>query len=344
MKVVSDSQVVRHLLSALNKESILNEFHPTLLKALAEYEENPDIAPERTVRLSNTPDSDTTHLFMPCIAPHKVGVKVISGGPTNAKKGLGFQGCVMVLNEYTGQLEAIVDAKSLTAFRTALASSLGLARVLGDSTKMLPELSVFGSGPQAFWHVYLAVQLFQDRIERVNVISRSSGASLAQELSSHIRVPVEAIKLEETEKVKEHVQNSSIVFGCTPSQEGIIRKEYLNTDPAFTKFVSVIGSYKPHMIELDLQFIEKYYTEQDTAVLVDSKDHTLAEAGELIQGKIKKSQLVSLTELYGSAVNLERLSTATGVVWQKLVGLSVMDIAMAKLVMNTKEGTELDFV
>lgn len=346
MKVVSDSQVIKHLYATLNKDSILKEYQPALLNALSQYEQNPEIAPERTVRTSNTPGSDTTHLFMPCIAPNSVGVKVISGGPSNSKAGLGFQGSVMILNEYTGTLEAVLDGKSLTAFRTGLASTLGLVKVFNANSSeqaMLPELLVFGSGPQAFWHVYLAVKLYGDRIERVNVISRSSAIKLAEQLRSVLSTRIEAIDVSDEETVKAHVSNSAIVFGCTPSEDGIIHGEYLNANPAYIKFVSVIGSYKPHMIELNLNFIKKYYSGQNTPVVVDSKSHALAEAGELIQGEIQTSQLVSLTELYLGGYKPEALACATGVVWQKLVGLLVMDVSMAKHVMNTPEGTEVDF-
>lgn len=347
MKVVSDSQVVKHLYATLDKESILNEYQPALLNALSQYEQNPDIAPERTVRTTNTPGSDATHLFMPCIAPNSVGVKVISGGPSNSKAGLGFQGSVMILNEYTGSLEAVLDGKSLTAFRTGLASTLGLVKVFdvnNSEQEMLPELLVFGSGPQAFWHVYLAVKLYGDRIKRVNVISRSSAFKLAEQLEAVLPVQIVAIDVGDEEKVKSHVSNSAIVFGCTPSEEGIIHGDYINQDPTLLKFVSVIGSYKPHMIELNLSFIKENYTGQKAPILVDSKSHALAEAGELIQGEIQMGQLVSLTQLYSGNYAPKSLACATGVVCQKLVGLLVMDISIAKHIMSTPEGTHVDFV
>lgn len=341
MKIVSDKQVVDHLLSTLNRESIVAEYHPALLSALQLYEENPEVAPERTVRTSNTDDCDTTHLFMPCIAPHAVGLKVISGGPQSSKKGLGFQGALLVLDEYTGEVRALVNAKSLTAFRTGLASSLGLVKVHdpSDSAEMLPELLVFGAGPQAFWHAVLAGRLYEGRVKRINVVSRSLGSAqkMADDLASVVKQEVFAYALGD-DQVGPHVQNSSIVFGCTPSTEGIILKEYINSDPTKRKFISLIGSYKPHMHELDLGFISQYYTGHGVKVLADSKSHALAEAGELIQGKIGEDQLVSLTELNEIT---EQMVSAGGVVLLKIVGLLIMDVVMAKFVMERTEGTEL---
>lgn len=343
MKIVSDKQVHEHLIATLDRHLIVHDYHPPLLAALQAYESNPDVAPERTVRTSNTPGSDTTHLFMPCIAPNAVGVKVISGGPTNGQRGLGFQGALMILDEYTGQLVAVVNAKTLTAFRTGLASSVALAKVFDPvlPPPMLPEMSVFGAGPQAYWHVVLAGRLYPELLKRVNVISRSKATAqkLADELLLVVPQQVHAYALGEESELEQHVSNSSVVFGCTPSTEAIIRKKYINSDPGTRKFISLIGSYKLHMIELDLAFLAEYYTGKDAKVVVDSKSHTLAEAGELIQGNIGEDQLVSLVEL-GS---VDSVTSAGGVVLLKIVGLLIMDVVMAKYVMEHTAGTETDF-
>ena len=97
---------------------------------------------------------------MPCISPDEVGLKVISGGPGNNSKGLGFQGCVLIMDEITGQLKAVINANNLTAFRTALASSLGLT-LIALNANILPELSAFGVGLQAYWHIKLALLLYE---------------------------------------------------------------------------------------------------------------------------------------------------------------------------------------
>lgn len=341
MKIISDTAVNAHLLGSLSRETIISEYQPVLLGILDEFEKRSEIAPERTVQVSSTSDSDTTHLFMPCIASHNVGVKVISGGPTNSRKGLGFQGSVMIIDEYTGELQAVINAKTLTAFRTALASSVGLVKFLDPVTGILPELAVFGAGPQAFWHVVVACRLYP-QITRVNVISRSvqSANDLASELSLVLDAEICAISLGDTIAVKQHVQNSSIIYGCTPSTEGIIREEFINSDPCKRKFISLIGSYKPHMVELDLNFISAHYTHNNVLMVVDLPEHVLREAGEVIQGAIPMSSLVLLVRL--KEANLCDFVTTTGVVVQKLVGLLVMDIAVGRFLMNTIAGVTIN--
>ncbi|KAI9678789.1 MAG: hypothetical protein M1817_005847 [Caeruleum heppii] len=74
----------------------------------------------------------------------------------------------------TGHPLALISAATLTAFRTALASTLLFRR--RDRVK---TLTVFGAGKQAYWHVRLALLLRGDEIKRVNVVNRSFERGMA---------------------------------------------------------------------------------------------------------------------------------------------------------------------
>ncbi|KHC84279.1 hypothetical protein MGS_00846 [Candida albicans P78042] len=338
MKVISDQAVTEFLNKTLSKESILDAFQPTLLKSLTTYSQDSDhIVPPRTVQPSNNPNSDTTHIYMPCISPDEVGLKVISGGPGNNSKGLGFQGCVLIMDEVTGQLKAVLNANNLTAFRTALASSLGLTKLIAPSNaNILPELSAFGVGLQAYWHIKLALLLYEGKIKEVNILNRTlkNAETLADRLSKEFKnVKFNSFSYQdESSGFIPHVQNSSIIFGCTPATSPIIKKEYLNTNPEVPKFISLIGSYKPHMIELDLNLC-KELKQKGISIIVDSKEHTLHEAGELIQAEFDETQLIEIHELcadFDATVTDE----ITGITVQKIVGLSIMDLSIGKMISN----------
>lgn len=358
MKVITEDNVERYFNSTLSRDAIINKFQPALLKGLMNYEKNPsNIVPPRIVQTTNTENSDTTHLFMPCIAPNEVGIKLISGGPSNSKKGLGFQGCILVLDEYTGSLQGVLNAKSITAFRTALASTIPMVKVLDpyDIDISVSSISVFGVGLQAYWHVKLALILYHDQVSHVNIINRT--LKNAQELANKLfmefpNVAFEAYLYSEEDQlasIKKQVSNSSIIFGCSPSTDAVIKADYINHDPNKKKFISLIGSYKPHMIELDLDFIVPHYKEAASKpkILVDSKEHTLHEAGELIQSGIDESQLIELTDFYNSKKESSEYATSTNVVVLKLVGLSVMDLSIANLIIkdidNSQSFTVHDF-
>ncbi|CAN3356479.1 hypothetical protein DICA2_C03070 [Diutina catenulata] len=337
MLILSDAQVNSYLDSHLSQQSLLESFIPHLTRSLETYGQNPDgIVPPRVVQTSNHPGCDTTHLYMPCISPDEVGIKVISGGPGNNAKGVGFAGCVLVLDEQTGEARALVNAASLTAFRTALAAMIGATKVVPVS-EQVDEIAVFGVGRQAEWHVKLALLLYPS-ISRVCIYNRT--AANAEKLAGSLR---------ESAQVKAHgpvefttgsfadaqqaQMPARLVFGCCPSTEPVILESML----APKVFVSLIGSYKPHMIELDLAVVKKVVA--NGPIIVDSKDHCLHESGELIQGQVEKSQLVELTELAADTFANQP------VVVQKLVGLSIMDLSMAKYIVDHTDGagTEVAF-
>ncbi|EGW32358.1 uncharacterized protein SPAPADRAFT_61440 [Spathaspora passalidarum NRRL Y-27907] len=339
MKVITDKAVNDFLNKNLNKKSLLEQFQPALLSGLVEHARDPHkIVPPRIAQASNNPDSDTTHIYMPCISPKEVGIKVISGGPGNNTKGLGFQGCVLIMNEITGVLEAVLNANTLTAFRTALASSLGLTKVIDvHSSEILPELTVFGVGLQAYWHVKLTLALYEGKITTVNILNRTlkNAEILKEKLSAEFgNIKFNSYSYEhEASGFIPRVQNSSIIFGCTPATTPIIKQDYLNKDKKFPKFISLIGSYKPHMIELDLQLCKELKA-NGVSIIVDSKEHTLHEAGELIQAGYTAEQLIEIQQLYEPQQlnNTKITEDSSNITVQKIVGLSIMDLSMGKLI------------
>lgn len=344
MKVISDTQIFDFLIKNLNQETILHDYQPLIVKALKAYQDDPTCVPKRIVSNTSTEGSDTTHLFMPCILPNNVGLKVVSGGPTNVQKRIGFQGVVNILDEHSGELKAVLNAKTLTGFRTALASSAALIRVLDMKNNLEPiHVLVFGAGPQAFWHVFLAIKLYN--VQQITVVSRrlESAETLVLQLSGFTQAALTALQLADPEKVRQHVSRSVIVFGCTPSTESIIRSDYLDANPNKLKFVSLIGSYKPHMIELDLDFLIKEFKGTRTKIIVDSKSLCLEEAGEIVQAGIDGSRLQSVADLPDAPLSKEFV-TLTGVVVCTMVGLLAEDIVVAKYLAERISGTEiLDF-
>ncbi|CAI5756938.1 unnamed protein product [Candida verbasci] len=344
MKIITNSSVNEFLNKTLTRDSLHDKFLPTLLSSLTNYALNPnEIVPPRTVQSTNNPKANISHIYMPCISPNEVGIKIISGGPSNNEKGLGFQGCVLILNELTGELQGILNATTLTAFRTALASCLGLVKII-ESQSILPELCVFGVGLQAYWHVKLSLLLYP-QVKQVNIINRTlkNAQSLSQKLASEFAsINFNAFSYEDENIFINHVRNSSIIFGCTPSTTPIIKQNYINKDKKWPVFISLIGSYKPHMIELDLKVINELKS-MHVSIIVDSKEHTLAESGELIQSNCTKEDLIEIHELYKSD-NFKVRDVDTNLTVQKIVGLSVMDLSIGKLIYEEigQDAVEMD--
>lgn len=160
----------------------------------------------------------------------------------------------------------------------------------------------------------------------------ANAEKLKEELGKEFdNVEFRAFLFEEDEKFKPHMENSSIIYGCTPSTSAVIKKDHLNKDPKYRKFISLIGSYKPHMIELDLELMNDFKN-NGVKVIVDSKEHTLHEAGELIQSGYTSDQLIEIHELYETEEFSTITDATTGTTVQKIVGLSIMDLCMGKYI------------
>lgn len=335
MKVVSDTQVQQFLDSALTAESICRRFQPALLASLNNYHQNPDAVPPRVVQPS--PQVAATHLFMPCAAPNEVGIKLITGGEYNNERGLGFQGCVVVLDPATGQLNGVVNAKTLTAFRTALATSVAMTAVIDpfQNEPLLPGLAVFGVGLQAYWHVKLALILYAGRINKVKVFNRnlSKAEQFAHRLGSeYSEVQFEAFTVD---AARAEGTDCSIVFGCTPSTEPVITERFLNHQAQWRKFIGLIGSYKPHMKELDPAWLRKRFGD-GVKVIVDLRAHVMAEAGEIIDAELGHNDMIELIEL-SAKPDRNHVVAEGNIAVLKIVGLSIMDISMAQLVLAALE-------
>ncbi|CAD6566100.1 MAG: hypothetical protein CYPHOPRED_000353 [Cyphobasidiales sp. Tagirdzhanova-0007] len=106
-----------------------------------------------------TPAHDV--LFMPS--------RLVSTPRSTADKG-GLPATTIVMDEQNGQCSAIINARALTAVRTAAASALALQ--LSPTSGTARILLIFGSGLQALWHARLVSKLTSD-ITEIIIASRT---------------------------------------------------------------------------------------------------------------------------------------------------------------------------
>jgi ornithine cyclodeaminase/alanine dehydrogenase-like protein (mu-crystallin family) len=110
--------------------------------------------------------------------------------------------------------------------------------------------------------------------------------------------------------LKSTIRASSVIFCTTPSLEPLFPPEYLTSTEGRKKgrYIAAIGSYAPHMIELHTDIIKQAvapnhkhhhhkHAKQGGAIVVDSVDACLKEAGELIQAGLGGREVVELGEL-----------------------------------------------
>ncbi|KAI4205016.1 MAG: hypothetical protein LQ350_000643 [Teloschistes chrysophthalmus] len=274
----------------------------------------------------------------------------------------------------SGKPYGFLAASELTAFRTALTATMIFNRRTNVHT-----IAVFGAGAQALWHIRLALILRGKDIHHVHIINRNF--ERARQLMTNIYTSKEWEGLrnandkldfsivsneygEYNRLLKEHVRKSDAIFCCTPSTTPLFPAEHLTSTEGRKKgrYVSAIGSYRHHMIELHPDILRQAvaaehkhhhhkHADKGGVVVVDSLDACMKEAGEVKQAGLNPEQLVEIGELLmvkkaamqeierggQGEVGLKRWLQAGNVIF-KCVGLGLMDICVGEdLVMLARE-------
>ncbi|KAI9151821.1 hypothetical protein HJFPF1_09032 [Paramyrothecium foliicola] len=222
-----------------------------------------------------------------------------------------------------GRPVGLIHASTLTAFRTALASSCLLLRRTNVRT-----ITVFGSGMQAYWHVRLALMMRGSSIKHVNVINRRFSDNAGGLLRKFTAVPSSVKEREGWDQTKftiltptfheynrlqeDYILAADVLYCCTPSRESLFDGSILTSHDARRKgrLVVAVGSFAPDMRELPeellLQATKRYekphrhfhkHADEGGVIVVDTLEGALKEAGEIISANIRPTQLVELGEL-----------------------------------------------
>lgn len=276
---------------------------------------------------SNTVSSQSSLPTTVSETADEAGKLSLSSGQGNEQAVSSIKGSLTLLDN-SGNTTGLINAEEVTAFRTALAATMLLKK-----RHSVHDVTVFGAGKQAYWHIRLALLLRGDEIHHLNIVTRNFdsarkcimriynpqpddpnfvnhiGAKYNSKTKTNILTPMHG---EYQRLIKEYVRASNVIFCCTPSTSPLFPATYL-TNPEGRKkgrYISCIGSYKPHMIELhpdvlryavaphhEHRHIHKRQKEGG-AIIVDTVSGCLKEAGEVIQAKLMPDQVVELGELF----------------------------------------------
>lgn len=220
-----------------------------------------------------------------------------------------------------GTPTGFLNAEEVTAFRTALCSSLLFCR-----RKSFKSITVFGAGRQAFWHIRLALLLRGSSLKTVNIISRTFSDRVRDLLKTFYAVDSEIKEREGWENVKfsiltpgygeyarllkEQLRAADVIITTVPSTAPLFDPTILTSTEGRRKgrLIIAIGSYKPHMIEIPVEIFQQAvkphehrhyhkHASEGGVVVVDTLTGCLKEAGEIIQAGLSPKQLVEVGEL-----------------------------------------------
>ncbi|MEO8431066.1 MAG: ornithine cyclodeaminase family protein [Acidobacteriota bacterium] len=249
-----------------------------------------------------------------------LGVKAVSFFPRNEGTELdSHQGAVLLFESERGRLEAILDATTITAIRTAAVS--------GAATRLLArrdagDLALVGSGVQARTH--LAAMLCVRTLRRVRVAGQDlpRAREFAKRESRRHGIEVEAFPT-----VREAVAGADIVCTVTSSAVPVVAGEWL----APGCHVNAIGSSVASARELDTAAVAQ------SRLWVDRRESALAEAGDFLLAKAEGA--VDDRHIVGE-VGEALIGTAPGRgsnderTLFKAVGLAIEDVACARYVLE----------
>ncbi|KAJ2906480.1 hypothetical protein MKZ38_001461 [Zalerion maritima] len=301
----------------------------------------PTHQPPRTSSIS--PATGATNLFMPSTNSRGVGVKVVtlmapeapgsSPDPVPSSTTPSSSPASTASTRPTGAITlfspagaplGLLHARTLTAFRTALASLTLIVR-----RSSVKHFVCFGSGEQAYWHLRLSLLFRGFGIKDVTLVNPRSGppsASADSLVSRLLAVPFSAKEKEGWADTKfgllgrgedgygarlaESLRRSCVVVAATPSTSPLFAPEILTSHSGRRKgrLVVAIGSYRPHMIELPTELLLQAtkrgtrrhfhkHAREGGVVVVDSIDGAMEEAGEIHAAGLDPGRMVELGEL-----------------------------------------------
>ena len=300
-----------------------NTQFPDLIKALKTGFSSKDIiVPKRHHHDFPNPSvgKDSTLLLMPAWSPSKEsGVKIVTVSPENSKFDLpSINGTYIYLDAEKGTVKAILDAKNLTAKRTAAASALASSFLSKTNSN---SLLMIGTGA-------LSINLIKAHasvrpIKTVFIWGRNF--EKAKEIASQLKD--ENYSVQPIKTIEEKITEVDIISTATLSKTPLVLGHQLKEG----QHIDLVGAYKKDMREADNETILR------ASIYVDTYQGGLKESGDIVipleKGIIKEQDIkADLFELCSGTKKGRNNSNEITVF--KSVGHALEDLIAAKYYYN----------
>jgi len=285
-------------------------------KALADFSKGAHGGVSQPLRATvDVTDHNGFMMAMPAYVASQraLACKLITNFPANSGRNLpSHMATIILFDEATGAIQAMMDGELITAMRTAAASAVA-TKYLAQRTQVL---SVLGCGTQGRSHIDAFRQLFP--VEKINLWNhnRSGAERLANELTSSTQMPVQI-----HDSVEGCVVDADVVVVATSSTVPILH------DVPMKPWVHInsVGAPRPTWQELgaDLMTNSTVYVDSEVSASCESGDvvlssaHIYAEVGDVINGT--KSALKQRRTIF------------------KSLGIAVEDAVSARLVFDANQ-------
>lgn len=257
--------------------------------------------------------------------PDVYGVKLISLFPGNPAKGLSSHiGSMVIFDNETGAVAAMLDADALTAIRTAAASAAA-TRALARSDAS--RLTIIGTGEQAESHIE-AMLCVRD-INELCIAGRNQARAEAFVQRVAPRFP--DLKMRCARDARQSVEGADIICTVTSSPDVVLKGAWV--EPGC--HVNAVGASIPSMQEIDTEILLK------SVLYVDYLPSALAQARDIIDaissGEMDRSHIRGeIGQVY--AGTLPGRGGADEITLYRSLGVAAQDLACARKVLSNKAG------
>ena len=296
----------------------LSEVMGAVEEALRIYESHEYEMPER---LAVDCGDRNLLLLMPCVAAGSIVTKTLTIYPANpARNRPMIDGIVMLADQPTGEILALMDAKTITAMRTGAVTGTSIRYLAKPNAR---SVGLVGCGTQG--HFQLLYACAARDIDRITLYDAAPAIipSFVQRLSHALP----GIPINVAGSTEELIGTSDIVITATTSREPVFPDD---PDLFQGRHCVAIGSFQPDVREYpDAIFglLEKAWVDIEFAK---------EESGELIipldNGILREEQLETLGHFILSGRAPER--GRHGTTFFKTVGMALFDLTTARLAFN----------
>ncbi|KIR30055.1 ornithine cyclodeaminase [Cryptococcus deuterogattii LA55] len=340
-------------------ESQANVFRAFTRQAEGVTNDQQGAAPIQTPHRLTVNSDEFSMLFMPSRAPTGTTGQIGQGGKEqtttackivsvpSAGSAEGLPASTIIMDEESGKVKALMNARKLTALRNACGSAVFLSLFPPAATK---HLLLFGSGAQCLSHALLFLRLHSFSqvtfvVRSINQRSQSSASAIESQFPT-AKVSL-AMHSSPSNELSQLVSTADVIVTATSSLTPLFDSS--PTCPKPGARVIMIGSYKPEMHEIDQALMKRA-----AKVVVDSRKACEREAGEIIDagkqvaggaGLVELGELLGDTGLPGETVK-DDSGDAFGkeVVIFKSVGIGIQDVAISKVVLEQAETNSIGTV
>ncbi|WP_082048517.1 ornithine cyclodeaminase family protein [Neotamlana nanhaiensis] len=269
-------------------------------------------------------DIDSTLLLMPAFNPGKeLGIKIVTVSPNNGVYNMpAIQGMYLFLDGNKGNIKAILEAKSLTAKRTAAASALASSFLSRTDSR---SLLMIGTGA-------LSINLIKAHaavrpIETVYVWGRDF--EKAQSICNALKD--ESFSCTPIKSIEEKVKDVDIISTATLSPTPLIKGEWLQDG----QHLDLVGAYKKDTREADNEAVKK------SEIYIDTYQGGLKESGDIViplnTGVLEKETIKA--DLFELCTNKKQGRTNNdSITFFKSVGHALEDLVAASYFFNLTKG------